>query len=574
MEKIINFSFSTNVSVEAYKSKDEARKSLYRTGAKEIGMGKMAFFERSITVTEFLNLATSGHTFCALFDYDPQQQYWIENKQGAYYSHNPVYKRGVNAGAMNICMKADRFFKGSQVIFVDVDYTRYSDVRDYIAALTYKPTCIYMSYSDKQDKGGIISRRFRLVYVFDSLLNKDEFIRVSNAIHRQIEQDSGEEMDDDCGTRPSQYMNGVYGNPETYQSDFIYSIGDFPPLAQPMEPVFPIQPLQPQPSPKPVVNFGERILYEIRTYNPEAFMSYNSWRGYVYRTERPDWYESSIGRYYQYQFTDDNYLQIWFCKEKVTDGHHRRSKLYKNACLRRLMYPDMTPDTALYNLFVDYIHFFDNSDGVITPDTLIDKVKKAFELSIEDLVDYCQDDIIFWQQNKPKFIIKNTGSDNRGIVKQVEKSITYAYLDSVYDPSISITQNIQNIDEYKKSTIYVYAKDRGFDFNPGKQPSERALRAERKKDKEYRIGRFKQLYSPNRSLRENQELLKEGGVELSKDTIKKWAELYIDKNAPDNSFQNYFDEIPDWSGTKKAANWNFSNMIPDMTWWYPTKGEA
>lgn len=256
MEKIINFSFSTNVSVEAYKSKDEARKSLYRAGAKEIGMGKMAFFERSITVTEFLNFATSGHTFCALFDYDPQQQYWIENKQGTCYSHNPVYKRGVNAGAMNICMKADRFFKGSQVIFVDVDYTRYSDVRDYIAALTYKPTCLYMSYSDKQDKGGIISRRFRLVYVFDSLLNKDEFIRVSNAIHRQIEQDTGEEMDDDCGTRPSQYMNGVYGNPETYQSDFIYSIGDFPPLAQPMEPVFPIQPLQPQPSPKPVVTFG------------------------------------------------------------------------------------------------------------------------------------------------------------------------------------------------------------------------------------------------------------------------------------------------------------------------------
>lgn len=525
MKEIFNFRFSTNVSVGAYKSKEEARKSLYREGAKAIGMAKMAFFERNITVTEFIELATSGHTFCALFDYDPQQQYWFEDKKGKNHPYNPEYKRGVNAGAMNLCMKADRFFKGSQVVFVDVDYTRYNDVGDYIDALTYKPTCVYMSYSDKQDKGGIISRRFRLVYVFDSCLNKDEFFHVSNAIHRQIEMDTGEEMDDDCGTRPTQYMNGVYGNKETYRSDIIYSIGDFPALPPQLEPI-PIQPLQSPPTSSPDIVFDERLLYEMSSLPYDAFMHSNSWRGYVYRTEKPDWLITSTGGYYQYQYTDDDYLQIWFCREKVTDGHHRRSKLFKNACLRRLMRPDMTPDTALFNLYVDFVHFFDNSDRVITPDTLIDKVKKALELPIEDLEDYCQDDIIFWRQNKPKFIIKNTGSDNRGIVKQVQKSITYAYLDSVYDSSISITQNIQNIDVYKKSTIYTYAKDRSIDLNPGKQPSERALRAEKKKGKEYKIERFKQLYSPSCSLRENQKLLKEGGVELSKDTIKTWAELY------------------------------------------------
>lgn len=571
MIKDINFRFRTNVSVGAYKTKEEARKSLYRAGAKEIGMGKMAFLEHTITVTDFLDLATYGYTFCALFDYDPQQQYWIEDKKGESHLYNPVYKRGVNAGAMNICMKADRFFKGSQVVFVDVDYTRYNDVGDYIAALTYKPTCVYMSYSDKQDKGGIVSRRFRLVYIFDSLLNKDEFFQVSNAIHRQIERDTGEKMDDDCGTRPSQYMNGVYGNRETYQTDIIYSIGDFPVFPQQFEPITPIQPLQP-PLSKPVITFDERLLYEMSTLPYEAFMHTNSWRGYVYRTERLEWETAVSG--WQYQLTDDDYLQIWFCKEKVTDGHHRRSKLYKNACLRRLMYPDLTPDTALFNLYVDFVRFFDNSDGVITPDTLIDKVKRAFELPIDALVDYCQEDILFWQANRPKFIIKNTGFDNRGLVKQVQKSITYAYLDSVYDTSKSTTENIQEIDAFQKSTIYQYVHDRGIERNPDKQPSERAKRAERKKNKENLVERFKQLYAPNSSLRTNQKILAGGGVPLNKDTIKKWAELYIDEKANDPAsntpFANSSEDIPNWSDPKNTPSWNFTNM----TWGFQTKGEA
>jgi hypothetical protein len=79
-----------------------------------------------------------------------------------------------------------------------------------------------MSFSDKLDKGGLISRRFRLVYVFDKVLNREEFISVSRAITKQIEIDTGETMFDDCGTRLSQYMNGVYGNNEVYRSYCIY----------------------------------------------------------------------------------------------------------------------------------------------------------------------------------------------------------------------------------------------------------------------------------------------------------------------------------------------------------------
>lgn len=518
-----NFGFNINVSVEAYKSKEEAGKCLYKEGAKELGREKMAFFEKQVTIDEFLYYATSGHTFCALFDYDPDQMYWIENSLGKKEKISPVYRRGKNIGAMNIKMKRDQFFRGAQAIFVDVDYTRFLDVQDYINALTYKPTCVYMSFSDNIEKGGIRSRRFRLVYVFDRVLDANEFIWVSSAITRQIEQDTNEPMQDKCGERRSQYMNGVYGNPEIYKTDFIYSVTDFP------EPPSP-QPVVTQPeilvaASPPQIVFDERLLYDMETLSYEEFMHFNSWRGYYYRTEKPEWETSDNG--YEYQFTDDNYLQIWFSKEKITDGNHRRSKLYKNACLRRLMYPDMTPDTAIFNLYIDFIRFFDNSDGVITMDTLKDKIIRAFESSYEDLIAYCADDIKHWQTHKPKYIIKNTLIDNRAVVKGVEKIINYAYLDTVYVPSKSVQENLASGIHVSSATLYRYAKDRGLQTNPYKQISEREKRAMRREEKNEDIEKFKMLFVPNTSLRKNQEFLKENGLSLSLETINKWKKLYF-----------------------------------------------
>ena len=515
------FRFSTNVSVESYKSKEEACKCLDRKGAKEIGRETMAFREQTITVSDFLSLAISGHTFCALFDYDPQKKIEKVSPQGHPYKTYPVFKgKKINAGAMKPGVKADEFFKGSQVIFVDVDYTRFQNVPDYLYTLTFPPTCVYMSYSDKKDKGGVISRRFRLVYVFDQLLNRDDFSRVSNAITRQIEQDTQEPMEDDCGTRPSQYMNGVYGNPETYQRNMIYSIYDFPP--PPPQPVL-IQPTIQTITTSSQITFDEKMVNEMKTLPYDAFMHRNSWRGYVYRTESPVWLSGG------YQMTDEDYLQIWYCKEKVKDGNHRRRKLLKNACLRRLIAPNMDPDTALFNLYVDFVRFFDNSDWVITPDTLMNRVKKAFELSFDDLREICQEDIMYWQENRPDFILKNIGIDNRGAIKEIQKIINYAKLDSVYDPNLSVKENYEIGLGVSLQTLYRYAHDRWISPNPHKQITERERRAEKEAKKEANVEKFKQLYNPNLSCRDNQENMKKEGLDVSYETIRKWAKLYISR---------------------------------------------
>lgn len=548
-----NWGFSINVSVEAYESKIEAGKCLYKAGAKELGREKMAFWERQVTADEFLGYATSGHTFCALFECDPNQEYWIEDRKMRI---KPVYCRGKNMGAMKICMKRDQFFRGAQVIFVDVDYTRFSDVKEYISVLTYKPTCVYMSYSDNIDKGGVRSRRFRLVYVFDRILDANEFIWVSSAITRQIEQDTGEPMEDKCGERRSQYMNGVFGNTETYKTDIIYSVYDFL-FQQPQSVV--IQHEIQVAAPPPQIVFSDKLVYEMEHLPYETFIHYYSWMGYVYRTEKPEWTDNL------YQMTDENYLQIWFCREKVMDGQHRRSKLYRNACLRRLIDPEMKPDAALFNLYVDARRFFDNSDGVLNTDTLMNKVKKAFETPIEKIASECIEDINYWHEHRPKFIIKNIGIGNRGSVKYVKGLITYAYLDAVYAPFLSVQENARIITAVSEKTLYRYARNRKISTNPHKQPSERDRRAEKKQGKAAKIELFQQLYCPNLSLSQNGELLKEAGLNLPKSTIANWAKKYVGKEKEperpftqpqtiDNPFKIDFSEF----------NWNWYGSTSEL----------
>ncbi len=115
---------------------------------------------------------------------------------------------------MKLNFKSDRFFRGSQTVFVDIDYTRFKTIPEYLECLTLKPTCVYMSYSDRHEKDGVASRRFRLVYVLNRELNKMNMNIVNRYITDTIIRDTGEPMADDCGTRMSQYFNGVSGNDE------------------------------------------------------------------------------------------------------------------------------------------------------------------------------------------------------------------------------------------------------------------------------------------------------------------------------------------------------------------------
>lgn len=150
-----NYRFWTNISLDGYKKKSDASACLTRKGAKNVGMETMSFYCAQVNIKDFLWLAVNGHTFCNLFDYETDKEYWFENAYGFKFKTSPVYTTERRDGCMKLLMKSDRFFYGTQTIFVDIDYTRFTNILEYLSVLTIPPSCVYMSYSDNIEKLGV-----------------------------------------------------------------------------------------------------------------------------------------------------------------------------------------------------------------------------------------------------------------------------------------------------------------------------------------------------------------------------------------------------------------------------------
>ena len=524
MEIKRDFVFRVNVSNDSYTTKSEASACLSLAGAKAVGKVKMAFRETSLTVDQFLQRALTGHSFCNLFDYDPNQKYWIETSGGKRFQSYPVYRQGRNKGCMKLNFKSDRFFRGSQTVFVDVDYTRFKTIPEYLDCLTLKPTCVYMSYSDKLEKDGITSRRFRLVYVMDRELNKMNMNIVNRYITDCIIRDTGEPMADECGTRASQYFNGVSGNDEFYVTYNIYSRLDFPDSL----PDVIVQPPSPpsRQTALPTVEFDDRLLHDMGTMDYQTFMHYNSLKYcYFYRTERAEWIDGL------YQLTDESYLQLWWHRETITDGNHRRRTLFKRACLRRLMNYDVDANTLLFNMYLDFHRFIDNSDHIITLDTLTRRTRRAMTMTYDELRDYCQYEINYWKKHRPKFIMHPKAPKSQAFINFVTKRIHYAELDLSYDRTKSVQENAAALD-ISPATLYRYCSDRYIETNPGKGQTYVQKRQAKKQAKADKKAKFMLYYDSNLSAAKNREKMLQYGLNLSVGTIRNWGKEYAMPSTP------------------------------------------
>lgn len=458
-----NYKFKINVSAEAYTSKIEARACLTNEGAKSLGRSKMAFKEQWLTVDEFLEKATSGYCFCNIFEFDPDSKYQIENNWKAY----PVYRTGEYSGYMKLSFKRDEYFKESYVVFVDIDYTKFRKVESFVEKLTFKPTGVYMSYSDGVEKNGITSRRFHLAYVFDSPLGKEDFTKVSRILTKQIEEDTGEIIEDYCGTRLSQYMNGCYGNNKTIRTYAIYSPIDILGVGD----KFSIPLILAKEEPK--ISFNEQVLFDYDNYSEEEFKKKPSWieclqnYSYIWRIAGPTWINDS------YQLASPNYFRLFFYPKKVEDGDKRRRKLYERMCLRRVMKPDITSEELQFNTIMDVLKFFDNSDGVLDSEFIKKNITNCFKYSIEELTEYYSTEIEYLRKiffPKKGFIYKTKLHHTR--------EITWCILDEMFDRNLSIKENLEAINNFgfpiSMRTLYDYVNSRGI-TNLGKIKDEEEL---------------------------------------------------------------------------------------------------
>lgn len=497
-----NFKFTVNISIDAYRDKQAAKDAASTEElAKSHGFKrKMSFAEQTIDLWDFDRLITSGHSYCGgLFRIDPSHKEKFETKKGKVYESFPYYKN--KEKSLKMQFKADRFFTCGQVISIDIDGTRYNDPMKYANCLTLQPTYAYTSYSD--DPNGL--RKFRLVYVMDKLLGRDEYEFATKAIHRQAEIDTIEKLKDDCGKRFSQYFNGTYGRFNSWASYNVYSMTDLMPIVE-------REGIELDERAKKDGMFDDCMVADMSNLSYDRFMHFYSWKyKYFWNSVQFDgsW---GIEPYKAIDPKKDVVLLFrWKANgevDKFCDGEGRRKHLQKYAALRRLAKPDITPDELLFNLYVDRERFFDNSDDAITLDCLQRKVEIAFDLSLDELREKYQSII----DNCPTKFVLNPSMPSymkRSAINKAKKETGWEKIASLYDTQKSVKENLAIMKgaglDVCQRTLYNYCKENGIATNPKDQRNQKIL----------------SLYDKSQSLRANVTIMQNAGIKIGKSALAK-----------------------------------------------------
>ena len=553
-----NFSFTVSICKEPYESKQETTAAIIggdegKQMRKDLGLKEKIGFKSMLTTpSELLQYVLSGYTFCGVFSGFPA------NKPKKTYVRKD--------GHFTLTGKSGKFFAGSYCIGVDIDETQYHSAEEFVSRLQQKPTIWYTSYSNQQydtSTGMSKGARFRLIYVFDQEIHNKYFFRYcANKVHDMVESSTNEVIHDKCGLQCTQYFNGTNFKNETLSidygcSDIIYSFTDFNITKEDFLEFLEDNCMYKSPEPKQKKEIkklkcsimSKMIEEETTTTQQQAILlsaldvieqsnsntesigfnfflvrdaysldwsdfhdKYKRYNEYVFRTEREDWSSitDSKGNIIQFQYCDEDYLELKWIPRKLKDGQHRKRTLFHRGWLRRIIKPQITPDELLYNLLFDREHFFDNSDKELSVYRLQEIVKDCFEYDIDvyktqyehiyqNTVDKCQ---------KKQVIIHRT---SKGLIRanSLCKELRWKFLDEAYNKSLSVTENLQILNDSDfiicRATLYNYCVNRGI--------------VTRKKA-ENMFFRFKELHQEYMSCRKEQQYLAENGLQLSIGTLQ------------------------------------------------------
>lgn len=462
MEKRQDFKFVASISKMGYATKQDVINTLSRENRKKYGTESLRFKESSLTVDDIVDLIGDGYAFCATFDLNNGEMIWKKGDDGKRKCICPVLKDGY----MSMTVKRDEFFKGSQIVSIDIDDTQYTNVEDYIAQLTFIPTFAYTSYSDSPEK-----RKFRLCYVMSQPLNSiEEYKEVANTIHYTAEQDTQEPISDKCGEKASQYFNGTNLNAgaELYKYYVVYDRSDFPTIEQ--------EQVDEDLNAKVKCEFDKDTVKAMETQTYQKFMHRNSLKYQYFYQSEIDWKDGE-----KWRAVDDSFVSLCYRWrgtgeiEKYKDGEHRRRKLKTYACLRRIIKPTVTPTELLFNLYVDRERFFDNTDAAISIEVLKSKVNAAFSMSVDEIK---QRYSVVLEKNRRKIVLNPTfiknnqhlnklgvGENLQAIVRKAVKEVNYAAIDEYYNSELSVSENLKVLQDngvkIHLATLYRYCADRG-----------------------------------------------------------------------------------------------------------------
>ena len=447
------FKFKIQVSKYNYSNKQEATAALSNKTAKLQNVGRMCFKAEELTIDEFIDKATRGYAFSYIFQYDPNKKYLIQTskKYGWKTLAYAEYKRGENKGYMKINFKRDEFFKGTQAIFVDIDETNYNSIEEYVATLPIKPTACYSTFSNRANKAGSTSIRFRMVYVFDRVLNKVEFKSIANNLKNLIEISTNEPIYDICWLAQSQYYNGGNNSTDTYVSNTIYNADNWLNGIELWN--------DEENAPKNKKTNSSKSIVSKKVANDLTHLNFNQFL-YKYRyTEYINNNKSKYNTNNYWNYTDNDYIQLYYNVNPIKDGNKRRKKLFYRGLQRRKINPLASADVILVNYVRDLVNFIDNSDGVITAETIIDSVNRVMRTNTQII-----DGIQMEEKYRPKYVINTNLPTNvkRRLAAKARGEITFEKIGELYDTTKNVKENQKQLQEMgvniSLATLYRFTK--------------------------------------------------------------------------------------------------------------------
>lgn len=543
--------FLISISKDAYKNKLETKAAVgdkdLQPLREQLGIERICYYRIPLTIEGLLQKVLHGYTFCALFS---------DFRENSYSEVLTIY----NGTYFTAQGKAGEFFEGSYFIGVDIDETQYQKTEDMLNKLSLIPSLWYTSFSHMEmDKGKCKGLRLRLIYVFDNMITDKYFFRYcSSNLHKIIEYDLDEEVYDKCGLNCTQYFNGTNINDNTITVEYgisntVYSLSDigvsneeyynylynycgYKSLAPEIKAeidnrlriLLPHSNIINSPPPQFVLECKESIqstdvhntyvsneLVSALSLLPwtEFYMKYKHKYPYIYRKENEIW--EKLGDV-EYQWCDDSYFELPWIPRKITDGNHRRHSLFHRAWMRRIIMPDITPDVLFFNLAVDRLRFYDNSDNQLTTAVLVTKVKEGLKDDVELLIERYKDvyNRAITTCRQKKFIVRKKNGEKVDTNK-LKKELLWTLLDRLYDNSLTLSENNRMMSEeglvISEDSLRRYCKDRG-------------IKVLTPAEKRYR--KFTELHICGLSLRKELEMLKQHGLKLQLHTLQKYRVRY------------------------------------------------
>lgn len=360
---------------------------------------------------------------------------------------------------------------GAFIVPIDLDERKlnYTQFLELIKESDIVPNLAYRTAND-----GTKGNRYRLLYCFDEMItNEALYKQIYDGIIRKIDELTSDKNKDNCGGVITQSFAGSDKIEDIFYNDFYYSV-------KWVKEIFGISTLnisdrhlreqeQKPIAKKRTTKFDNFDFFDYTLMYDEFANDYNKMRLMdliqKYNTIYPNIESTPLKEENDdVAFIDipNNYIEIkryWFLTEnglnnnklptirKISDGMGRRKKLFLNAIIRRLINNNISFDNLLFNIICEFSYYMINDGNKITKKDLFEITQRAFNA---DLSKY---KIMIIGNKEKKFVVNPLYCIKHNISKQSARNIAIKQrnankIGELYDCSLTDKQNIEVMKTY------------------------------------------------------------------------------------------------------------------------------